>query len=268
MKQYLDILRDILETGEEKRDRTGVGTISKFGVQARYNLQDGFPLVTTKRTWFKGIVYELLWMLKGDTNIKYLVDNGIHIWDDWADENGELGPIYGKQWRAWSVDPWSNATTSIDQIAQVIENIKSNPDSRRHIVSAWNVEKVPDMKLPPCHLLFQFYVNNGKLSCQMYQRSCDFILGCPFNVASYSLLTHMVAQVCDLKVGDFIHVIGDCHVYLNHLSQANEQLNRDPYELPQLWLNPAIKDIDKFKFDDIKILNYKHHSAIKAPIAV
>jgi len=264
MRQYLDMLQEVLDCGEQKGDRTGTGTISRFGMQARYNLQDGFPLVTTKRTWFKGIVHELLWILQGNTNIKYLVDNGVHIWDEWADENGELGPVYGNQWRGWT----HGKEFSVDQVQNVIRDIKSNPDGRRHIVSAWNVGEVPNMKLPPCHLLFQLYVSNNKLSCQMYQRSCDMFLGVPFNIASYSLLTHMIAQVCDLEVGDFVHTLGDAHIYLNHIEQVKEQLSREPLPLPRLELNPDIKNIDDFKFEDIKIVDYKYHPAIKAPIAV
>ena len=284
MKQYLDTLRYILENGTKREDRTGTGTISVFGTQNRYDLRKGFPAVTTKKLWFKGVVHELLWMLKGQTNIEYLVNNGVHIWDEWADHKGELGPIYGAQWRSWPayeaeeitvIDMWGNEDIDInfkdnylDQIAQVINSIKTNPDSRRHIVSAWNVAEIEKMSLPPCHMMFQFYVANGELSCQMYQRSADFFLGAPFNIASYALLTHMVAQVCGLKVGDFIHTIGDAHIYLNHLDQANEQLSREPYELPTLWLNTSIDNIDDFNYEDIKLVGYNSHPTIKAPISV
>lgn len=270
MKQYLDTLCDIFDNGNKRGDRTGTGTIGIFGTQVRYNLREKFPLVTTKKVWMKGVVHELLWMLSGSTNIKYLVDNGVHIWDNWADENGELGPVYGSQWRAWHDEdlPDAGVARTIDQIEQVIDSIKNNPDSRRHIVSAWNVADVPDMKLPPCHMMFQFYVANGELSCHMYQRSCDYALGGPFNIASYSLLTHMIAQVCGLQVGDFVHSIGDCHLYLNHIDPIRVQMGREPKELPTLWLNPEIKNIDDFKYDDIKIINYKHHPAIKMDVSV
>ena len=275
MKQYLDLLQNILDNGIVKKDRTGVGTISIFGTQSRYNLKEGFPLATTKKVWFKGVAHELLWMLSGDTNIKYLQDNGVHIWDEWADEKGDLGPVYGEQWRYWRADYIDRQTYPdyvpqpyIDQITDVVSSIKNNPDSRRHIVSAWNVSELNDMKLLPCHLLMQFYVANEELSCHMYQRSCDSFIGGIFNIASYSLLTHMIAQVCGLGVGDFVHSVGDCHIYLNHLDQVKLQLGRDPYQLPKLWLNPDIKDIDDFKFEDIKIEEYKCHPTIKAPIAV
>ena len=278
MKQYLDTLKLILEVGSKREDRTGVGTIGIFGLQSRYNLSEGFPLATTKKVWFKGVVHELLWFLKGDTNIKYLQDNGIHIWDEWADEDGNLGPIYGNQWRKWGAIPehhednahivFDCGSPGLDQLAEVINAIKTNPYSRRHIVSAWNVSQINEMALPPCHTMFQLYVSDNKLSCQMYQRSADMFLGVPFNIASYALLTHMLAQVCGLGVGDFIHTIGDGHIYLNHLDQVKEQLSREPMALPKLWLNPEIKNIDDFKYDDIKLVNYNSHPSISAPIAV
>lgn len=325
MKQYLEQLRYILENGERREDRTGTGTLSVFDMHARYNLRDSFPLITTKRVWMKGVIHELLWMLKGDSNIKYLVDNGVSIWSDWpykeyvnqvrmrnasvdechsfadrgtpepftmrefedairndpefAQKYGDLGPVYGTQWRSWEVytrggEKGDYYTTYrrhlVDQLDDVIEEIKQNPYSRRHIVSAWNVAEVPNMKLPPCHVLFQFYVSNsGELSCKMYQRSADMFLGVPFNIASYSLLTHMIAQVCGLKVGEFIHVLGDAHIYLSHIKQVELQLSRKPYpESAKLYLNPNIKNIDDFKYDDIRIIDYKHHPVIKAPIAV
>jgi len=272
MKQYLDTLKLILDTGSKREDRTGTGTIGIFGLQSRYNLSEGFPMITTKKVWFKGVVHELLWFLKGSTNVKYLQDNGVHIWDEWANENGELGPVYGKQWRKWEEygyhPDYDKEPSYIDQIAQVIKSIKENPNSRRHIVSAWNVADIEYMKLPPCHTMFQFHVQGNKLSCQLYQRSADMFLGVPFNIASYSLLTHMVAQVCGLEAGDFIHTIGDGHIYLNHFDQVNEQLSREPMKLPRLWLNPEIKNIDDFKYEDIKLLDYQSHSSIKAPIAV
>lgn len=268
MKQYLDTLCDILDNGNKRGDRTGTGTTGIFGTQARYSLREKFPLMTTKKVWMKGVVHELLWMLSGSTNIKYLVDNGVHIWDEWADEDGELGPVYGSQWRNWLDEANGMGSNSTDQIAQVIRDIKANPNSRRHIVSAWNVAEVPNMKLPPCHMMMQFYVANGELSCHMYQRSADMFLGVPFNIASYALLTHMIAQVCELKVGDFIHTIGDAHIYSNHMNQVNIQLSRDPYELPTLWLNPDVTNIDDFKYEDIKVEGYKCHPTIKAPISV
>lgn len=276
MKQYHDICKHILEHGEERTDRTGVGTLSTFGYQTRYNLEDGFPLVTTKRVYWKGIVHELLWFLKGDTNIKYLVDNNVHIWDEWADKDGNLGPVYGKQWRSWTTidgDPYRVDSHMnvfhIDQIEQVINQIKTNPQSRRLIVSAWNVGDLPDMALPPCHLLFQFYVSNDKkLSCQLYQRSCDAFLGLPFNIGSYALLTFLLAQVCGLRPGSFIHSIGDLHIYKNHIDQVNLQLTRDPRPLPKLILNPDIKDIDKFNICDIHLEGYDPHPAIKGEVAV
>ena len=264
MKQYLDLLSHILENGNEKTDRTGTGTRSVFGYQMRFDLQKGFPLLTTKKLHTRSIFYELLWFLKGDTNIKYLHDNKVTIWDEWADENGDLGPVYGKQWRAWQgVDG-----KITDQISQLIHQIKNTPDSRRMLVSAWNVGEVEQMALPPCHIVFQFYVANGKLSCQLYQRSADVFLGVPFNIASYALLTAMIAQVCGLEAGEFIHTLGDAHLYSNHLDQARLQLSRTPYELPKLVLNPEIKDIFDFTYEDIKIENYVSHPHIKAEVAV
>ena len=264
MQVYLDLLRHVLTTGQRKADRTGTGTLSVFGHQMRFDLQAGFPLVTTKRVHFKSVVHELLWFIRGDTNTRYLRENGVTIWDEWADANGELGPVYGKQWRSWPAPDGR----SIDQLAQVIAQIKANPDSRRHIVSAWNVADLPAMALAPCHCLFQFHVADGKLSCQLYQRSADLFLGVPFNIASYALLTHMVAQVTDLEPGDFIWTGGDCHLYLNHLDQVREQLSRAPFPLPTLRLNPAVTRIDDFVFEDIELLDYQHHPAIKAPVAV
>lgn len=264
MKQYLDLLSHILDNGNEKTDRTGTGTKSVFGYQMRFDLQKGFPLLTTKKLHTRSIFHELLWFLKGDTNIKYLHDNKVTIWDEWADENGDLGPVYGKQWRAWQ-----GADGKItDQISQLIHQIKNTPDSRRMLVSAWNVGEVEQMALPPCHIVFQFYVANNKLSCQLYQRSADVFLGVPFNIASYALLTEMIAQVCGLKAGEFIHTLGDAHLYLNHLDQARLQLSRMPYELPKLVLNPEVKDIFDFKYEDIKIENYVSHPHIKAEVAV
>jgi thymidylate synthase len=264
MKQYLDLLSHILENGNEKTDRTGTGTKSVFGYQMRFDLQKGFPLLTTKKLHTRSIFHELLWFLKGDTNIKYLHDNKVTIWDEWADENGDLGPVYGKQWRAWQ-----GADGKItDQISQLIHQIKNTPDSRRMLVSAWNVGEVEQMALPPCHIVFQFYVANNKLSCQLYQRSADVFLGVPFNIASYALLTEMIAQVCGLEAGEFIHTLGDAHLYLNHLDQARLQLSRMPYELPKLVLNPEVKDIFDFKYEDIKIENYVSHPHIKAEVAV
>jgi thymidylate synthase len=264
MKQYLDLLSHILENGNEKTDRTGTGTKSVFGYQMRFDLQKGFPLLTTKKLHTRSIFHELLWFLKGDTNIKYLHDNKVTIWDEWADENGNLGPVYGKQWRAWQ-----GADGKItDQISQLIHQIKNTPDSRRMLVSAWNVGEVEQMALPPCHIVFQFYVANNKLSCQLYQRSADVFLGVPFNIASYALLTEMIAQVCGLEAGEFIHTLGDAHLYLNHLDQARLQLSRMPYELPKLVLNPEVKDIFDFKYEDIKIENYVSHPHIKAEVAV
>ena len=253
-----------MQHGTSKEDRTGTGTLSVFGYQMRFNLQEGFPLVTTKKVHTKSIVHELLWFLKGETNIKYLKDNGVSIWDEWADENGNLGPVYGYQWRSW---PSANGEY-IDQITQLIDQIKNNPDSRRLLVNAWNVSEISKMKLPPCHILFQFYVADGKLSCQLYQRSADLFLGVPFNIASYALLTHMVAQVCDLEVGDFIHTLGDAHIYSNHFEQVNLQLTRSPLPLPTLKLNPEVKNIFDFTYEDIAFENYQSHPAIKAIVAV
>ena len=264
MKQYLDLMRLVRETGTFKSDRTGTGTYSVFGHQMRFNLADGFPLVTTKKCHLKSIIHELLWFLQGDTNIKYLKDNGVRIWDEWADENGDLGPVYGYQWRSW---PAPNGE-SIDQISKLIEMIRKNPDSRRLIVSAWNPALVDQMALPPCHTMFQFYVADGRLSCQLYQRSADIFLGVPFNIASYALLTHMIAQVCDLDVGDFVHSFGDAHIYSNHFEQVREQLSRTPGPLPQLRLNPAVTDLFAFTFGDIEIIGYEPQAAIKAPVAV
>jgi thymidylate synthase len=264
MKQYHDLLRHVLENGVKKEDRTGTGTISVFGYQLRCNLEEGFPLLTTKKLHTKSIIHELLWFLKGETNTKYLKDNGVSIWDEWADENGNLGPVYGKQWRSWPTPDGKN----IDQISALISQIKSNPDSRRLLVNAWNVGEIPQMALPPCHILFQFYVANGKLSCQLYQRSADLFLGVPFNIASYALLTHMVAQVCGLGVGDFVHTYGDVHIYSNHMEQVELQLSREFRPLPTLKINPDIKDIFSFSFDDFKIENYDPWPAIKAPVAV
>ena len=264
MQEYLQLLQHILDNGVSKTDRTGTGTISCFGYQMRFNLQEGFPLVTTKKLHVKSIIYELLWFLKGDTNIKYLNEHGVSIWNEWANENGDLGPVYGKQWRSWS---GANGET-IDQIADVIHQLKKNPDSRRMIVSAWNVAELPQMALMPCHSLFQFYVADGKLSCQLYQRSADVFLGVPFNIASYALLTMMMAQVCDLQYGDFVHTFGDVHLYNNHLEQAKLQLTRTPFALPNLKLNPSVKNIFDFNFEDFQLENYQFHPPIKAPVAV
>ena len=264
MKQYLDLMQKVLNEGQEKSDRTGTGTLSIFGHQMEFDLSDGFPLVTTKKVHLKSIVHELIWFLQGSTNISYLKENGVSIWDEWADEKGDLGPVYGAQWRSW---PDGNNGT-IDQIQNLIQGIKTNPDSRRHIVSAWNPALVDEMALPPCHSLFQFYVANEKLSCQLYQRSADIFLGVPFNIASYALLTHMVAHVCNLKAGKFVHTFGDAHLYLNHLDQAKLQLSRDTKILPELKLNSEIKNIFDFKFEDIEIINYESHPSISAPIAV
>lgn len=264
MKQYHELMQHVLQNGTQKHDRTGTGTISVFGYQMRFNLQDGFPLVTTKKLHLRSIIHELIWFLKGETNIKYLKDNGVSIWDEWADENGELGPVYGSQWRSWPKPDGGH----IDQITQVINQIKSNPDSRRLIVSAWNVAEVENMALPPCHSFFQFYVADGKLSCQLYQRSADIFLGVPFNIASYALLTMMVAQVCGLEAGDFVHTLGDAHLYNNHLDQTRLQLSRDCRPLPQMKLNQAINNIFDFKFEDFTLENYDPHPHIKAVVAV
>ncbi len=264
MKQYHDLMKHVLEHGVKKEDRTGTGTVSVFGYQMRYDLAQGFPLLTTKKLHTKSIIHELLWFLKGDTNIKYLKENGVSIWDDWADSDGNLGPVYGYQWRNWP----KRDGTSIDQITQVINMIKKNPDSRRLIVSAWNVADIETMKLPPCHAFFQFYVANGKLSCQLYQRSADIFLGVPFNIASYALLAMMVAQVCGLKPGEFVHTLGDAHLYSNHIEQAKLQLTRDLRPLPQMKINPAVKDIFDFKFEDFSLENYDPHPHIKAAVAV
>jgi len=264
MKQYLDLMRHVRDTGLRRTDRTGTGTISLFGYQMRFDLSEGFPVVTTKKLHLRSIIHELLWFLKGDTNIRYLKENGVRIWDEWADENGDLGPVYGSQWRSWP----AAGGQKIDQISNVIEMIRNTPDSRRLIVSAWNPAEVDNMALPPCHSLFQFYVSGGKLSCQLYQRSADILLGVPFNIASYALLTMMVAQVCDLEAGDFIHTFGDAHLYLNHLEQVDLQLSREPYPLPTMTLNPNIQSVFDFTFDDITLNDYQSHPAIKAPIAV
>jgi thymidylate synthase len=264
MKQYHDLMRHVLEHGVKKEDRTGTGTVSVFGYQMRYNLAEGFPLLTTKKLHTKSIIHELLWFLKGDTNIKYLKDNGVRIWDEWADADGNLGPVYGYQWRNWPTPDGKH----IDQISQVIDMIKNNPDSRRLIVSAWNVADINNMKLPPCHAFFQFYVANGKLSCQLYQRSADIFLGVPFNIASYAVLMMMVAQVCDLQLGDFVHTLGDAHLYSNHIEQANLQLTRDFRPLPTMKINPNVKSIFDFKIEDFTLENYDPHPHIKADVAV
>lgn len=264
MQQYLDLLQHILDNGTEKTDRTGTGTKSCFGYQMRFDLQKGFPMVTTKKLHVKSIFYELLWFLKGDTNIKYLKENGVSIWDEWANEAGELGPVYGEQWRSWK----GSDGVVVDQITELIKQIKTTPDSRRLIVSAWNVAELPKMALMPCHTLFQFYVADGKLSCQLYQRSADVFLGVPFNIASYALLTMMIAQVCDLECGDFVHSFGDVHLYNNHIEQAKLQLTRTPFDLPTLKINPAVKDIFGFDFSDFTIENYQCHPGIKAPVAI
>lgn len=264
MQSYLDLLQHILDTGTEKSDRTGTGTISCFGYQMRFDLQEGFPMLTTKKLHLKSIIHELLWFLKGDTNIKYLKDNGVGIWDEWADENGDLGPVYGHQWRSWV-----GADGQVhDQIKDVLNTIKTNPDSRRMIVNAWNVGDLQKMALTPCHALFQFYVANGKLSCQLYQRSADVFLGVPFNIASYALLTMMMAQVCGLQYGEFIHTFGDVHLYSNHVEQAKLQLTRTPFQLPTMKINPNVKDLFDFKFEDFTLENYQSHPHIKAPVAI
>ena len=264
MQQYLDLMRHVRENGTFKEDRTGTGTLSVFGYQMRFDLSKGFPMVTTKKLHLRSIIHELLWFLKGETNIGYLHDNGVTIWDEWADEKGDLGPVYGYQWRSWPAADGRH----IDQIAQVIDQIRNNPDSRRIIVSAWNVGDLDSMALAPCHAFFQFYVNDGKLSCQLYQRSADIFLGVPFNIASYALLTLMMAQVCDLEPGDFVHTFGDAHLYSNHLEQADEQLSREPFPLPTMRLNPDVRDLFAFTFDDFEVLDYRHHPHIKAPVAV
>lgn len=264
MRQYLDLLSHVMETGTDRMDRTGTGTRGVFGHQMRFDLADGFPMVTTKKLHRKSIVHELLWFIAGDTNIEYLQENGVKIWDAWADEDGDLGPVYGKQWRRWE----GPDGTIIDQLKQVIENIKTNPNSRRHIISAWNPADVEDMALPPCHCLFQFFVADGKLSCQLYQRSADIFLGVPFNIASYALLTHMVAQVCGLEVGDFVHTFGDAHIYHNHFDQVREQLTREPMELPTLELNPEVSEIEDFTYADVKLVGYKAHPHIAGKVAV
>ena len=261
MKQYLDLLQDILDNGVDKLDRTGVGTRSVFGRQMRFDLNKGFPLVTTKKVHLKSIIHELLWFIKGETNIKYLQDNNVRIWNEWADENGDLGPVYGSQWRNWNGE-------GIDQLADIIERLKTNPNDRRMIVSAWNVSKISQMKLPPCHMMFQFYVANGKLSCMLYQRSCDMFLGVPFNIASYALLTMMIAQVCGLGVGEFVHTLGDTHIYHNHFEQVKEQLSRSPLSLPTMKINPDVKNINDFKYEDFELVGYESHAVIKGKVAV
>jgi thymidylate synthase len=264
MQQYLDLMRHVQQHGHQKTDRTGTGTVSVFGWQSRYDLAAGFPMVTTKKLHLRSIIHELLWFLQGDTNIKYLQDNGVKIWDEWADENGDLGPVYGKQWRSWQ----STDGRSVDQIAKLLDSLQNNPDSRRHIVSAWNPADVDSMALPPCHCLFQFYVADGKLSCQLYQRSADIFLGVPFNIASYALLTLMLAQVCGYQPGEFVHTLGDAHLYLNHLEQTELQLSRTPRALPTMRLNPAVKDLFAFRFEDFTLEGYDPHPHISAPVAV
>jgi thymidylate synthase len=264
MKQYLDLMKHVLENGTSKQDRTGTGTRSVFGHQMRFNLAEGFPLLTTKKLHLKSIIYELLWFLRGETNVRYLQEHGVNIWNEWARENGELGPVYGAQWRSWT----GSDGRSIDQISQVIDQIKTNPNSRRLIVSAWNVGEIPKMALPPCHLLFQFYVANGKLSCQLYQRSADIFLGLPFNIASYSLLTMMVAEACDLEPGEFVLTLGDAHLYSNHFEQARLQLSREPLKLPRMKINPAVRSIFDFDYSDFELVGYEAHPHIKAEVAV
>lgn len=264
MKQYLDLMRHVRDTGTKKEDRTGTGTVSVFGYQMRFDLNEGFPLVTTKKCHLRSIIHELLWFLKGDTNIAYLKENGVKIWDEWADEEGNLGPVYGSQWRSWPTPDGKH----IDQIAIIIDQLKNNPDSRRIIVSAWNVAEIENMALPPCHSFFQFYVADGKLSCQLYQRSADIFLGVPFNIASYALLTMMVAQACDLKVGEFIHTLGDAHLYSNHMEQVDLQLSREPFALPTMKLNPKVKNLLDFTFDDFELVDYECHPHIKGKVAV
>ncbi len=264
MRPYLDLMDHVLKNGKEKADRTGTGTISVFGYQSRYDLNAGFPLVTTKKVHLRSIIHELLWFIKGETNTKYLKEHGVSIWDEWADENGDLGPVYGAQWRRWK-----NAKgETVDQLTQLVDGLKHNPDSRRHIISAWNVGELSNMALPPCHCFVQFYVQEGKLSCQLYQRSADIFLGVPFNIASYSLFTMMLAQVCDLKLGEFIHTFGDAHLYLNHLEQANLQLDRSPYTLPDMLINPDIKNIFDFKYEDFVLQQYNSHPRIRAEVAI
>ncbi len=264
MQQYLNLLKHVKDVGFKKEDRTGTGTLSVFGYQMRFNLNDGFPILTTKKIHLKSVIHELLWFLSGNTNIEYLKENNVTIWDEWADENGNLGPVYGHQWISWDAADGS----SVDQISDLIDQIKTNPDSRRLIVSAWNVGEIAKMKLPPCHAFFQFYVANNKLSCQLYQRSADIFLGVPFNISSYALLTMMIAQVCDLKLGDFIHTLGDAHIYLNHMDQVKEQLERSPKPLPNMKINPLVKDIFNFKYDDFELVDYDPYPLIKAPVAV
>lgn len=269
MQQYLDLMSHVRDNGTKKEDRTGTGTLSVFGYQMRFDLSQGFPLVTTKKCHLKSIIHELLWFLSGETNIKYLQDNGVRIWNDWADEEGNLGPVYGYQWRNWPrINNEGSVAGHVDQITQIIQQIKTNPDSRRMIVSAWNVGEIDNMALPPCHMLFQFYVADGKLSCQLYQRSADIFLGVPFNIASYALLTMMVAQVCDLAVGDFVHTLGDAHLYSNHLDQVEQQLSRKPFPLPQMKINPDVNSIFDFKFEDFELTGYEAHPHIKAAVAV
>jgi len=264
MKQYIDLLNHVVSHGTRKSDRTGTGTISVFGYQSRYNLAEGFPVLTTKKLHLKSIIHELLWFLTGDTNIKYLQENGVKIWNEWADENGNLGPVYGYQWRSWPTPDGRH----IDQVSQVVNSIKNNPDSRRHLISAWNVGQIDEMKLPPCHLLIQFYVADGKLSCQLYQRSADIFLGVPFNIASYALLTLMMAQVCGLQPGEFVHTLGDAHIYLNHMEQVNLQLTREPFPLPKMKINPEVKSIFDFKFEDFELVGYQSHPHIAGKVAV
>jgi thymidylate synthase len=264
MQQYLNLLKHVKDVGFKKEDRTGTGTLSVFGYQMRFNLNDGFPILTTKKIHLKSVIHELLWFLSGNTNIEYLKENNVTIWDEWADENGNLGPVYGHQWRSWDAADGS----SVDQISDLINQIKTNPDSRRLIVSAWNVGEIAKMKLPPCHAFFQFYVANNKLSCQLYQRSADIFLGVPFNISSYALLTMMIAQVCDLELGDFVHTLGDAHIYLNHMDQVKEQLERSPKPLPNMKINPLVKDIFNFKYDDFELVDYDPYPLIKAPVAV
>ncbi len=264
MRQYLDLVKHVLDHGETKEDRTGTGTISVFGYQARYNLADGFPLVTTKKCHLKSIIHELLWFISGDTNVKYLKENGVRIWDEWADDKGELGPVYGAQWRNWK----NSKGESVDQLKNLVDGLKNNQDSRRHILSAWNVGEISEMALPPCHAFVQFYVSKGKLSCQLYQRSADIFLGVPFNIASYALFTMMLAQVCDLQLGDFVHTLGDAHIYSNHLDQVNLQMTRDPFPLSKMKINSEVKDLFNFKFDDFELVGYEAHPHIKGTVAV